>query len=472
MIVWAAATLIALLAGLWIARPFLRRGTMEMDAADSTISIYRDQIAEIERDREAGLISPAECDAARGEIERRALAAARTLDQGFFMGHRSVPAALGISGLCLAAALGTYALLGTPQAPDQPLAARRSEMLTQGAASGNIASSIQLLIDASEADPEDLETWWLLAKSHAQVGDHTAAAEAYRRAAELSQNDPEILSAYGEEMTLANGNKVPPAARIVFEQVLAEHPDPRARYYVALAKAQSQDFEGAIHDWAALLSDSPPGAGWEPMVRRDIVNMARFLEVDLLGYLPDATAEEIAAAGGSAPADSGARIAELETALKADPADYKAWIELAQLRAAVGNAEEALAALQAGRDHFRAAPFVLQKFDETARALGLDMLDRGPGVSGPDAEQVATISALSQQEQDEMIDGMVAGLAAKLEENPENLDGWVMLVRSYANLGRMEKARAAYEAALAQYAGREAALAALRDGAGAVLGAN
>ncbi|MDV7144164.1 c-type cytochrome biogenesis protein CcmI [Tropicimonas sp. TH_r6] len=472
MIVWTAATLIALLAGFWIARPFLKRGTMEMDAADSTISIYRDQLAEIERDREAGQISPAECEAARSEIERRALAAARTLDQGFFMGHRSVPAALGVAGLCIAAALGTYSMLGTPQAPDQPLAARRSEMLTQSAAAGNIASSIQLLVDATETDPENFETWWLLAKSYAQVEDHAASAEAYRRAAELSQNDPEILSAYGEEMTLANGNKVPPAARIVFEQILEDHPDPRARYYVALAKAQSQDFEGAIHDWAALLSDSPPDAGWEPMVRRDIVNMARFLKIDVTAYLPDASAEEIAAAGGAAHADSGARIADLEAALDAEPGDYKGWIELAQLRSAEGDSEAALSALEAGRDHFRAAPFVLQKFDETARALGLDMLDRGPGVSGPDAEQVAAISALSQEDQDEMIDGMVAGLAAKLEEDPENLDGWVMLVRSYVNLGQLEKARAAYESALAQYAGREAALAALRDGAGAVLGAD
>ena len=71
-----------------------------------------------------------------------------------------------------------------------------------------------------------------------------------------------------------------------------------------------------------------------------------------------------------------------------------------------------------------------------------------------------------------MIDGMVAGLAAKLEDNPENLDGWVMLIRSYANLGRMDQAKDAYSAALAQFAGREAALAGIRSGAGSVVGAD
>ncbi|NDR56780.1 c-type cytochrome biogenesis protein CcmI [Aliiruegeria sabulilitoris] len=472
MIFWAVATLLVILCGLWIARPFLRHGAMEMEAADSTISIYRDQLDEVERDREAGLISPAECDAARQEIERRALAAARRMDQGFFMGHRSVPAALSISAMVVVAALGTYLALGTPQAPDQPLAARRSEMLTQQAAAGDISSSIQLLIDATEKTPEDLDTWWLLGKSYAAVGDLGAAAEAYRRAAELSENDPEVLATYAEAMIKANGNKVPPAARIIFEQVLAETPEPRARYYIALAKAQAQDFQGAIEDWGMLLADSPEGAGWIPMVRRDMANMARFLKQDLRTYLPDATPAEIAASGGTIAESGTARIAELEASLGTEPADYKGWIELATLRSGAGNGEGALAALNEGRSHFRAAPFVLQKFDETARALGLDMLDRGPGVSGPDAEQVAAISQLSREEQDEMIDGMVAGLAAKLEENPDNLDGWIMLVRSYANLGQMETAREAYESAKAQFSGRQAALDALRSGAGAVLGAN
>ena len=473
MIFCSLATALALLAAFWIARPFLRRGSMEMDAADSTMSIYRDQLDEIERDLEAGLISAAECEAARREIERRALAAGRQLDQGFFVGQRSVPVALVVAGLAAVTALGTYATLGSPEAPDQPLAARRAEMLTQNAAAGDISSSIQLLVQATEKAPDDLDSWWLLAKSYSQVGDNASAAEAYRRVSELAPEDPEILSAYAESMTLANGNKVPVAARVIFEQVLTGHPDPRARYYLALAKAQSQDFEGALADWAHLHAESPPGAGWLPMVRRDIVNMARFLKTDVTAYLPDASPAEIAAAGGEdASGDNSTRIAELRAALEAEPADYKGWIDLATRLSAAGDGAAALAALKSGRAEFRAAPFVLQKFDETARALGLDMLDRGPGVAGPDADQIATISQLSQDEQDDMIDGMVAGLAAKLEENPENLDGWIMLVRSYANLGRLEKARDAYDSALAQYAGRDTALEALRSGAGPVLGAN
>ncbi len=473
MLFWSILTLLAALTGLWMARPFLRRGQMEMDATDSSISIYRDQLDEVERDRQAGLISDGECQAARHEIERRALSAARNLDQGFFVGHRSVPAGLGLAGVSVAAVVGLYAALGAPDEPDQPLAARRTEMLTQQAAAGDINSSIQLLVDAAAETPDDFETWWVLARSYAEIGDNASAADAYRHAVELSDNNPAVLSAYAEAMTLANGNKVPPAARILFEQVLAEQADSRARYYVALAKAQSQDFEGAVQDWSRLYADSPPNAPWVAMIRRDIINMTRFLKHDIIRYLPDATPAEIAAAGGTdSPAASADRVAELTAVLAADPTDYKAWIALATEQSGLGNNDAALAAINEGRRHFKAAPFVLQMFDETARALGLDMLDRGPGVTGPDADQIAAVTALSQEEQDDMIDGMVAGLAAKLEENPDNLDGWIMLVRSYANLGRLDKARAAYASAMDHYDGNDSVLAELRAGAGEVIGAN
>lgn len=42
---------------------------------------------------------------------------------------------------------------------------------------------------------------------------------------------------------------------------------------------------------------------------------------------------------------------------------------------------------------------------------------------------------------------MVAGLAAKLEKEPENLQGWTMLARSYRAMGRLPEAEKAFERA-------------------------
>ncbi len=441
------------LAGLWMAAPFLRTRLADTGDADGAISVYRDQIEEVERDRDAGLISAAECDAARAEIERRAQQAARSLDQGLSVSRRA-PLAAGLVAVgAAAAALAIYAPLGAPGSPDQPLAARKTEELTRRADAGDIGSRIQLLIENTQENPESFEDWWMLARSYAAMGDHASSADAYRHAVDLAGDRPAVLSAYAEAMTLANGNKVPGAARLIFEGLARDSDDPRARYYLALAKAQAQDFQGAIDDWTALARASDPSAPWMALVRRDIVNMARFLEQDVTDFLPDASPKEIAAAGGIGllPRAAEDRIAGLEDALAKEPKDYKRWIALAEARAQSGDSGGAAAALAAGRSHYAAAPFVMQKFAEAERALGLDLV---AAPRGPTAEDMAAAAEMSQAERDDMIAGMVAGLAARLEEQPDDPAGWVMLIRSYATLNEPEKARRARERAQELFADR------------------
>jgi cytochrome c-type biogenesis protein CcmH len=414
-----------------------------MSENDCAISIYRDQADELRRDLDAGLIDQAAYDAARSEIEARALRAARALGTGFLSSRRSPLLAGVVSLVAIAGTLGVYVFLGSPDAADQPLAARKSEQLTRMAESGDVNARIRLLIEETQENPDSFENWWTLAQSYAAIGDHASSADAYRRAAELSGDRPAVLSAYGEAMTLANGNKVPQAARLIFEQVLQKAPDPRARYYVALAKAQAQDFEAALEDWTRLARESEPQAPWMPIVRRDIVNMARFLQRDVTDYLPDASEMEIARAGGAdaAATEGGAPSeGELVARLEADPKDYKSWIALAEVRAMAGENAAAAEALDNATREFAGAPFVLAKIDEAARALGLDMMPAST-TRGPDAADIAAASQMSKSEQDEMIAGMVAGLSARLEEQPEDRAGWLMLVRSYNVLGNTEKAR-------------------------------
>ncbi|MDU8929967.1 c-type cytochrome biogenesis protein CcmI [Alisedimentitalea sp. MJ-SS2] len=477
MLFWSIVLLIALIAGLWLAQPFLRRGVVEVNDSDSAISVYRDQMDEIDRDLATGLIGEEERDAAMREIERRALGAARHMDGGFTVSHRSLPVTGALVAVCVAVALGGYALTGAPGTKDQPLAARKMEVLSQRAKAGDTNAQIALMIEKTKDNPDSFEDWWMLATSYSSLGDHASAVEAYRKAAELGGDQPAVQSAYAEAMVMANGNKVPPAARLIFEQVLNRGPDVRARYYLALQKAQSQNFQAALDDWTALARDSVPDAPWMPMVRRDIVNMARFLKVEVTDYLPEATPEEIAKSGGQgllSPADSSTRIAKLRAGLAEEPHNYKASIELATLLAQGGDDTAAVAVLNDARQSYAAAPFVLDKIEQAARATGLDMLDGNvnPAVSGPTHEDVVAAQGMTAQETDEMVDGMVAGLAAKLEENPDNPDGWVMLVRSYAVMGHPDKARAALDRATAFYAGNAEVLTRLEAQARAMIGAD
>lgn len=63
----------------------------------------------------------------------------------------------------------------------------------------------------------------------------------------------------------------------------------------------------------------------------------------------------------------------------------------------------------------------------------------------------------------ESIQGMVARLAARLRENPEDADGWVMLARSYAAIGRYPDSALAYERAAERLPGDAQLLADFAD---------
>lgn len=70
-------------------------------------------------------------------------------------------------------------------------------------------------------------------------------------------------------------------------------------------------------------------------------------------------------------------------------------------------------------------------------------------------------------QQQEMIEGMVAGLAERLAQDPDDVEGWRMLGRSYSALGRTVDAAAAYAEALQR--AEEPALDDLRNYAGALV---
>lgn len=67
---------------------------------------------------------------------------------------------------------------------------------------------------------------------------------------------------------------------------------------------------------------------------------------------------------------------------------------------------------------------------------------------GPTPEQVAAAGALSPTQQQEMAEGMVARLATRLESESDDVQGWLMLMRSYQQLGRTAEARRARDRAI------------------------
>jgi len=63
---------------------------------------------------------------------------------------------------------------------------------------------------------------------------------------------------------------------------------------------------------------------------------------------------------------------------------------------------------------------------------------------GPSAADMAAASDLSEEDRSDFIRSMVARLAARLESEPDDLDGWIRLAKAYGVLGESDNARNAY----------------------------
>jgi cytochrome c-type biogenesis protein CcmH len=337
-----------------------RRAAASRDAYN--LAVYRDQLAEIERDVGRGVLDPADADAAKGEIARRilALAPARTADAA----SRAPLAVATIAVMLLPIAAWTlYWDLGSPGVPDEPHAARIA------AAHLDAAAALKQLDAHLAAHPDDLKGWLLLARTDLDVGRYDKAVEAYRHAADLSGQKPEIVGDWAEAQVLAAGGTVTPAAQQAFKTALAD-PDsaPRSRYYLALADLQAGDPKKALQEWVDLEAESPTDAAWLPMLRERIADTAKSAGIDpatlktsshaprkaasdqpmpsAVGMPPSAAVEQVEKATANAsPSQRQAMIegmvAKLAARLEKEPGDVAGWTELGRSYMVLNQPEKA-----------------------------------------------------------------------------------------------------------------------------------
>src|SRR5688572_7460549 len=128
MLLWVIMAALAALASISVLVPLYRGHGPRTAVGRAAASIYRDQLGEVDRDLDRGLIGATEAEAARTEISRRLLragdaSASETADAG--ERPRRVAGLAALMAMPLLA-VGLYVLLGSPDLPDQPLAARLS----------------------------------------------------------------------------------------------------------------------------------------------------------------------------------------------------------------------------------------------------------------------------------------------------------------------------------------------------------
>ncbi|MBO9629021.1 MAG: c-type cytochrome biogenesis protein CcmI [Shinella sp.] len=247
-----------------------------------------------------------------------------------------------------------------------------------------------------------------------------------------------LLPAIGLCLYLATGRPDLPA------QPLAERlANPGNDINILIARAENH-----------LARNPDDGAGWDllaPIYYRssrmeDSAN-AYAQAIRLLGESPerlDGYAEAlIALADGVVTADARK---PLEASLKLKPDNPRTRYYLALALEQEGRKPEARAAFEALAKDSPADAAWLPLVNKHIVALGEG--GATPTLGNPTVDDVAAAQDLSTGDRQQMIAGMVESLAAKLQENPNNFEGWMRIIRSYVVLDQRPKAEAALQTAL------------------------
>lgn len=354
MSAWLAFGLITVVVVLVLVRTLFRRRDAAVDRAGYDLQVYQDQLDELAADRARGLINAAQAQAARTEIERRILAAdsgSRPAAAGDGAGMKRI--GVGVVGLGVpAVAVAIYLAIGSPTAPDQPLASRDLPGPTQTAMPAGFDEAIARVKARLKENPTNVEDWTLLARSYAFTEQFDAAINAYREAAALAPDDIDIAVGLGESIVFAAQGQITPAARQQFEHVRSLQPDHGiARYYLALSRAQAGDLQAALDEWTALAEALDPSTPWLPDLQAQIRRTAAELGVEAPAVVsremaaPGPTADDMAAAADMTAEDRQAMIRGMVERLAArladQPDDVEGWRRLANARKVLGETEAA-----------------------------------------------------------------------------------------------------------------------------------
>jgi len=239
---------------------------------------------------------------------------------------------------------GAYLLLGSPELAERALATPESR-----GARGLIAELARRIRER----PNDVTGWTLLGRGYLTLNDPEQAAIAFRHASEIAppQQKPELLSSWGEALTLAAG-AVTPEAEAAFRTALAQDPrDFAARFYLGQAFAERRDTAQALASWRRLLADAPPDAPW----RAEVVDRVAALE-----------------GRSGALVDIHAMVAGLAARLHVQPDDPPGWERLMRAYTVLGEQSKARSALANARAALRGSPQDLATLESEARALKLE----------------------------------------------------------------------------------------------------
>jgi cytochrome c-type biogenesis protein CcmH len=365
-------------------------GEASVAPASADLAVYRDQLQEIEAERERGILTPDEFESARTEIARRLIKRAEDGDTSGKAAAGSVKdggAAHGltyvIGGIVPVLAVVLYLSTGSPNLGSQPFLARQAGPIEQ-------APIIQVIAKIEErlrAVPDDGQGWDVIAPVYLRLGRYADAAHAYAQATRLLGETPKRLVGFGEATLMVNNGVVTDAVRGASERILQLEPGRiEARIWLILAMEQDGNLGGAAKAYRELLATGPKDESWRQAVTERVDLIEKKIASNDKTPLPSPAGGPVEAAPQQAPPDAAgvqsmspderekfiARMVDgLAERLKTDGKDLDGWIRLLRAYKVLGRDGDADAALTSARRNFADDQKSLGQLDEAAKGLGI-----------------------------------------------------------------------------------------------------
>ena len=266
---WLVCGVFILIALAFVLPPLWQNETaVKEHAADSNISVFNDQLAELEADLQNGIVSQEQYAQDRDEINRRVLEDISSLKPSptaKTSGSGTRNSAYAIAIVLPVLAIGLYMKLGNlnartsePASPAEPAAASSAPGgMSQAQIEGNVAALAKRL----ESNPSDVQGWKMLARSYSILKKYDESSKAYEKAVALQPRDVDLLTNYAFALAMANGGTFEGRPKELVDQALKLEPENTNALGVAGGIAfEAKDYKKAIEYWNKALKTVPPGS--------------------------------------------------------------------------------------------------------------------------------------------------------------------------------------------------------------------
>jgi cytochrome c-type biogenesis protein CcmH len=243
---------VALLATLLLLlRPFLwQRARATASHRQLNAAIYRDQLAEIERDRAAGTLAEEDYATAREELQRRVLEDGQAEDTAATLkAPKKTLVALAL--LLPIASIGLYLVIGHPEGAN-PAAQHR-------VSAQDIERMVATLADKMEKEPGNVEGWGMLARSYKAMGRVEEATKAFEHVMSLHPTDAQVYADYADVLAMKAGGNFAGKPQQLIDQALKLDPDNlEALWLSGTAAYEAGRYAQAATTWSRLQKRLPP----------------------------------------------------------------------------------------------------------------------------------------------------------------------------------------------------------------------